>query len=58
VILTAMCSYYLSARQPRTTESRLVRASLIDALGFDLHLAILMFIVKRSLTRLHGSVYS
>ncbi|HEY2719476.1 MAG TPA: DUF2600 family protein [Solirubrobacteraceae bacterium] len=58
VILTAMCSYYLSARQPRTTESRLVRAGLIDALGFDLHLAILMFIVKRSLARLYGSVYS
>jgi tetraprenyl-beta-curcumene synthase len=58
VILTAMCSYYLSARQPRTTEFRLVRASLLDALGFDLHLAVLMFIGKRSLTRLHGSVYS
>jgi tetraprenyl-beta-curcumene synthase len=57
VILTAMCSYYLSARQPRTTESRLVRANLLDALGFDLHVAIAMFAVKRSLARLSGPVY-
>lgn len=58
VILTAMCSYYLSSPRPRTEESRLVRAHLLDALGFDLHLSIVMFVAKRSLARLTGPAYS
>jgi len=51
VILTAMCSYYLSAPQCETAEARRVRGELGRALGLPLSAAIVMFDAKRTL---HG----
>jgi tetraprenyl-beta-curcumene synthase len=47
VIVTAMCSYYLSAPQCDTAQGRIVRRSLTDALGMPLTVALAMFRVKR-----------
>lgn len=47
VILTAMCSYYLSAPQCATVEGYRVRGELTQSLGSPLHAAIAMFEAKR-----------
>jgi tetraprenyl-beta-curcumene synthase len=47
VILTAMCSYYLSAPQCGTAEGQTVTNRLTRALGLPLNVAIVMFRVKR-----------
>jgi len=47
VIMTAMCSYYLSAPQCGTSEGRVISAGLTRALGLPLRLAILLFRTKR-----------
>jgi tetraprenyl-beta-curcumene synthase len=47
VILTAMCSYYLSASECSTAEGQKVTRALSQALGLPLDVAILMFRVKR-----------
>ena len=57
VILTAMCSYYLSAPQCETAEAHRVRDELTRALGLPLTAAILMFDAKRMLHDLTKSPY-
>ncbi len=57
VIVTAMCSYYLSARQCRSEQGRAIRVNLADALGSMLDLAIVMFTSRRLLARLAGDGY-
>ncbi len=47
VILTAMCSYYLSAPQCYTAEARSITRNLTRALGVPLHVAITLFGVRR-----------
>jgi tetraprenyl-beta-curcumene synthase len=47
VIVTAMCSYYLSAPECDTAQGRSVRRALTDALGMPLTVALAMFAVKR-----------
>jgi len=47
VILTAMCSYYLSAPQCYTAEGQEITRSLTRALGLPLHVAIMLFRVRR-----------
>jgi hypothetical protein len=49
VILTAMCSYYLSAPECYTAEAHAVTARLSEALGVPLHAAIALFRAKRLL---------
>jgi tetraprenyl-beta-curcumene synthase len=57
VIVTAMCSYYLSARQCRSKQGRALRVHLADTLGSMLDLAIAMFTTRRLLARLAGDGY-
>jgi len=57
VILTAMCSYYLSAPQSRTAEAERVRSQLAQALGPSLRAAIVMFEAKRLAHQLTNSSY-
>jgi len=47
VILTAMCSYYLSAPECDTAETAMVTRWLTEALGVPLNVAIILFRVKR-----------
>ena len=47
VILTAMCSYYLSAPECRTPEAHAVRAALIEVFGTPLRVALALFAAKR-----------
>jgi tetraprenyl-beta-curcumene synthase len=47
VILTAMCSYYLSAPECDTPEARTITRALIGVLGVPLNIAILMFRTRR-----------
>jgi tetraprenyl-beta-curcumene synthase len=54
VIVTAMCSYYLSAPEARSDEARAVAASLESVLGAPLRVANAMFDAKRLLHRLAG----
>ena len=54
VILTAMCSYYLSAPEARSAEARAVEASLAPLLGAPLRVANAMFFAKRLLHNLRG----
>jgi tetraprenyl-beta-curcumene synthase len=58
VIVTAMCSYYLSAPQCHCEQGRATRVHLIDALGSMLELAILLFTTRRLLARLAGARYN
>ncbi len=58
VILTAMCSYYLSAHECDTTEGRTITDALTDALGMPLNLAILMFRSRRLFHALIGDGYT
>jgi tetraprenyl-beta-curcumene synthase len=54
VILTAMCSYYLSAPQCRTVEGQTIEAALTGALGRKLRVATALFTAKRFLHSLTG----
>jgi tetraprenyl-beta-curcumene synthase len=58
VILTAMCSYYLSAPECRTAEGQTVTRGLTRALGLPLNLAIVMFRVRRLLHALTDRPYT
>jgi tetraprenyl-beta-curcumene synthase len=56
VILTAMCSYYLSAPQCYTAEAHRITRALTDALGAPLSVAIALFRTRRMLATIaHGS---
>jgi tetraprenyl-beta-curcumene synthase len=57
-VLTAMCSYYLSAPQCHSRQGEETRAHLVGALGSMLDVAILMFTTRRLLARLDGSGYT
>jgi tetraprenyl-beta-curcumene synthase len=58
VILTAMCSYYLSAPECRTAEGQAVTRALTRTLGLPLDVAMLMFRLRRRLHTLTDSVYT
>jgi len=57
VILTAMCSYYLSAPECRDAHGRAVRDALLEVLGAPLALALSLFAGKRTLHRLTSGAY-
>jgi tetraprenyl-beta-curcumene synthase len=57
-IITAMCSYYLSAPHPRDALARAVGGRLTNALGVPLRLAVAMFAVKRRVAWLAGGGYA
>jgi len=54
VILTAMCSYYLSSPECDTTEARSIAAALTETFGLPLNVAIAMFRARRRLRGLTG----
>jgi tetraprenyl-beta-curcumene synthase len=58
VILTAMCSYYLSAPECDTAETRMIARTLARALGLPLSVAILMFRSKRLIHTLTRRAYT
>ena len=58
VILTAMCSYYLSAPECYTPEGLTITRSLTRGLGMPLNVAIWMFRVKRMAHTLTGNPYT
>jgi tetraprenyl-beta-curcumene synthase len=57
VIVTAMCSYYLSAPECDPADSRTIASALIDVLGAPLTLAVLMFRSRRAVSTLRHRVY-
>jgi tetraprenyl-beta-curcumene synthase len=57
-ILTAMCSYYLSAPQCHTAEAQRFADGLTRALGVPLHAAIAMFRARRLLHELTRGAYT
>jgi tetraprenyl-beta-curcumene synthase len=57
-VLTAMCSYYLSAPQCYTAEAQTITRSLTRALGVPLHVAIMMFRVRRLAATLTRGSYT
>jgi tetraprenyl-beta-curcumene synthase len=58
VIVTAMCSYYLSAPQCETPESDAVSGRLAEALGLPLNVAIAIFRVRRLASALAHHAYT
>jgi tetraprenyl-beta-curcumene synthase len=58
VILTAMCSYYLSAPQRDTAEAHTVTRRLTEVLGLPLNVAIVMFRIKRLASALTHHTYT
>ena len=58
VILTAMCSYYLSAPECYTPEAFTITNSLTRSLGMPLNVAIWMFRIKRLANTLTRSPYT
>lgn len=58
VIVTAMCSYYLSAPQCHTPEARAIGRSLTDVLGAPLNVAISVFGARRRVRALTGEAYT
>jgi tetraprenyl-beta-curcumene synthase len=58
VIVTAMCSYYLSAPQCATFESQAITRALTRELGVPLNVAIVMFRVMRAAHALTGRTYT
>lgn len=58
VILTAMCSYYLSAPQCHTAEAQTITRSLTRALGVALHVAIALFRLRRMANSLTVGSYT
>jgi tetraprenyl-beta-curcumene synthase len=57
-IVTAMCSYYLSAPQCCDERARRVGRRLTDALGAPLRVSVAMFKTKRLLAKLAGGGYA
>jgi tetraprenyl-beta-curcumene synthase len=57
VIVTAMCSYYLSAPECRAADARMVAGALSGALGLPLSAAIALFRAKRLLHTLARDSY-
>jgi tetraprenyl-beta-curcumene synthase len=57
VILTAMCSYYLSAPECDTAEGHAVTAAITRALGLPLSVAIASFRARRAIHALTGRGY-
>jgi tetraprenyl-beta-curcumene synthase len=58
IILTVMCSYYLSAGDRDTEEARMIAKQLATVLGLPLHVAISMFQIRRLKLRLTGHPYT
>ena len=58
VILTAMCSYYLSAPECETAEACTVTKRLTEALGLPLNVAIATFAAKRLASTLAHHTYT
>lgn len=58
VILTAMCSYYLSAPECDTAEAHRITRALTQALGLPLNVATLMFRSKRAVHSLTDRTYA
>jgi tetraprenyl-beta-curcumene synthase len=58
VMLTAMCSYYLSAPECDTAETRMITRTLARALGLPLNVAIPMFRSRRLLHALTRRAYT
>jgi tetraprenyl-beta-curcumene synthase len=58
VMLTAMCSYYLSAPQCYTAEAQTITRSLTRALGVPLQVAIALFRVRRLATAVTFGSYT
>ncbi len=58
VILTAMCSYYLSAPECDTAESRAIDRALTRVLGLPLSVAVLMFRARRAANQFFGHAYT
>jgi tetraprenyl-beta-curcumene synthase len=58
VIVTAMCSYYLSAPECDTAEARTIAQILTRGLGMPLHVAIVMFRSKRLLHTIARRAYT
>jgi tetraprenyl-beta-curcumene synthase len=58
VIVTAMCSYYLSAPQCDTAEAQTIHRALARALGLPLAVAVAMFRGRRLAHTLRGRSYS
>ena len=56
-ILTAMCSYYLSAPERDSSEARRIGRQVTSVYGLPLHIAIAMFRVRRLKRRLTGHAY-
>jgi tetraprenyl-beta-curcumene synthase len=58
VILTAMCSYYLSAPECQTAEAQTITSALTRALGLPLSVAIVMFRARRLADTLTRRTYT
>jgi tetraprenyl-beta-curcumene synthase len=58
VVLTAMCSYYLSAPQCEIAETHSITNRLTEALGVPLSVAVLMFRVKRLASAIAHHAYN
>jgi tetraprenyl-beta-curcumene synthase len=57
-IMTAMCSYYLSAPECDTAEAKLITRALCRALGLQLSVAIAIFRARRLAATLTGNPYN
>ena len=58
VMLTAMCSYYISAPESDTPDARLIAKALTDTLGIPFSVAVLMFRSKRFLHNRAHDIYA
>jgi tetraprenyl-beta-curcumene synthase len=58
VIVTAMCSYYVSAPECGTVEAQLITRALSRVIGLQLRVAIAMFRARRLAATLAGSPYN
>jgi tetraprenyl-beta-curcumene synthase len=58
VIVTAMCSYYLSAPECRTAEGQAIRRALTRTTGLPLNVAIAMFRARRLAATITGERYA
>jgi tetraprenyl-beta-curcumene synthase len=57
-IVTAMCSYYLSAPECHTVEAEMITRALTRAMGRSLNVAIVMFRARRLAGTLSGNPYN
>jgi hypothetical protein len=58
VIVTAMCSYYLSAPECDSAEAQLITHALSRAIGLQLRVAVAMFRARRLAAALTGDRYA